>query len=230
MNKLLNIFSKKTNKPVPEFWKEYLAHFSEKQDGKTALEKIRFVSFDTETTGLNPQKDRILSFGAVSLTGNKMDLSNSLESYLIQESTKKEAVLIHGILQNGKESKKTEEEAVIEFVRYAKNAVLIGHNVSFDIAIVNAALKRLNAGPLKNKSLDTAKTAIRVDQHSPSTIIKPSDYNLDTLCKRYNISMSNRHTAAGDAFITAVLLMKMLPKLKKRGVNNLKDLIKRSPF
>ncbi|KAA3639517.1 MAG: 3'-5' exonuclease [Bacteroidetes bacterium] len=230
MNKLLHIFSKKSNKPVPEFWKEYLTFFTEKQDGKTPLEKIRFVAFDTETTGLNPQKDRILSFGAVSLSGNKMDLSNSLESYVVQDSTKKEAVLIHGILQNGKESKKSEEEAVIEFVRYAKNAVLVGHNVSFDIAIVNAALKRLNAGPLKNKSLDTAKTAIRVDQHSPSTIIKSSDYNLDTLCKRYKISMSNRHTAAGDAFITAVLLMKMLPKLKKRGVNNFKDLLKRTPF
>ncbi len=227
MSGLRNFFLKKKQKSHPEFWKEYLRHFEHKKDPKTPIETIRFVAFDTETTGLNPKKDRILSFGAVSLIGNRIEINDSLESYVTQPSTKKDAVLIHGILQNGKEKKKSEEEAVIEFVKYAGDAVFVGHNVAFDIAIVNAALKRLHAGPLKNKSLDTAKTAIRVDDHSPSDMIKSSDYSLDNLCKRYNISMSNRHTAAGDAFITAILLMKLFPKLKKRGVSTLKDLLRR---
>jgi DNA polymerase-3 subunit epsilon len=227
MSSFLKLFSKKRQQSQPEFWQEYLRCFEQKQDPKTPIKDIRFVAFDTETTGLNPKKDRILSFGAVSLVDNRIDINDSLESYVAQASTKKEAVLIHGILQNGKEHKKTEEEAVIEFVNYARDAIFVGHNVAFDIAIVNAALKRLNAGPLKNRSVDTAKTAIRVDDHSPTDIIKSSDYSLDTLCKRYNISMSNRHTAAGDAFITAVLLMKLLPKLKKRGVTTLKDLLRR---
>lgn len=228
MNGLFKIFSKNKSTEPPVFWKDYLSYFSNKPDGRTPVNDLRFVAFDTETTGLNPKLDKILSFGAVSLIGNKIDLNNSLESYVRQGSTKKEAVLIHGILQNGKENKKSESEAVIEFMNYIKDAILIGHNVAFDIAIVNAALKRLGAGPLKNKHVDTAKTAIRVDQHSPSAIIKSADYTLDALCQRYNISMSNRHTAAGDAFITAVLFMKLLPKLKTRGVHTRKDLLKRN--
>ena len=216
--------NKKTN--APEFWKEYLRFLDTEPARQQPIETIRFVVFDTETTGLNPKTDRILSVGAVSLVWNKIDLGHTLESYVRQESTKKEAVLIHGILQNGKQQKKTEEEAVIEFVQYIKDAVLVGHNVAFDIAIVNEALKKLNAGPLKNKLVDTAKLAIRVDARSSSEMIKSSDYTLDALCEKYNISMSNRHTAAGDAFITAVLLMILLPRLKKRGINNLRDLLK----
>jgi DNA polymerase-3 subunit epsilon len=214
-------------KGFPEFWQSYLQYFESKPHKRTPIEDLTFVIFDTETTGLNPKTDKILSFGAIRLSANKMSVSESLESYVQQTKNNKDAVLIHGILQNGKEDKKSEEEAVIEFVNYIKDAILVGHNVAFDIAIVNEALKRLKVGSLKNKSLDTAKTAIRVDAHSPNDMIKSSDYMLDALCKKYNISMSNRHTAAGDAFITGVLLMKLLVHLKKRGVKMRGELLRR---
>jgi len=216
-------------KGYPTFWLSYLQYFETKPNKKTPIEDLTFVIFDTETTGLNPKTDKILSFGAVLLEGKEMNLSKSLESYVLQEQNNKEAVLIHGILQNGKEDKKSEEKAVIEFIEYIKDAILVGHNVAlaFDIAIVNEALKRLNAGSLKNKSLDTAKTAIRVDAHSPNDMIKSSDYMLDALCEKYNIRKSHRHTAAGDAFITGVLLMKLLAKLRIRGVKLRGELLRR---
>jgi len=78
---------------------------------------------------------------------------------------------------------------------------------------------------LKNKYLDTAKLAIRVEHLHPTQLLKPSDYTLDALCNRYKIPMHDRHTAAGDALLTSLLSLKLLSKLKKRGVKTLGDLL-----
>jgi DNA polymerase III subunit epsilon len=59
----------------------------------------RFVVFDTETTGLNPQKDYIISIGAVALYQNKIEIADSLEIFLKNDSTgNQESVAIHQIL------------------------------------------------------------------------------------------------------------------------------------
>ena len=53
-----------------------------------------------------------------------------------------------------------------------------------------------------------------------------SQYRLDELCKVYHTPVEGRHTASGDAMITALLLVKLLGKLEARGVKTLKDLLR----
>lgn len=197
---------KKVSKDYPKFWENYLENFENEPDFSKPK---RFVVFDCETTGLDHRKDVILSIGAVTVIDNAVIVNDSLELFLKQDLYKTETASIHGILKEGKEEKIVEAEAIIRFLEFIKNATLIGHNVNFDIEMINQALKRLNLGKLKNDSMDTDAMyqkfkGLQEDQHS----------TLDELCKVLKVEKSDRHTASGDAFITALVFLKLKKKLQ----------------
>ena len=220
---------KRTPKDIPLFWQAYLKHFEKKQDLSIPVKEATFVIFDTETTGLNYKKDKILSIGAVRLKNKQIDLADSFECFIDQEAFNPDTVPIHGILKNGQGEKLTEQEALAQFVAYCKGAILVGHNVNFDIAIVNEGLKKQTGDKLRNKTLDTAKLAIRLLKGT-SQNNNPSAFSLDVLAKKFDIKLNFRHTAAGDAYITALLLVKLISRMEKRGVKKLSDLLKRYRF
>ena len=212
---MLNWFK---HKDYPEYWKTYSNYFKRKQS--IELNTARFIIFDTETTGLNPSTDRILSIGAISVIGNKIDVSNSLEMYLKQQTFNAETVEIHGILKEGNISKIEEKEAIIQFLNYIKDAILVAHHTAFDIAMVNEALKRLKLPKLKNKSLDTGKLFKKTTLHKTND----KHYGLDELCDIFSLKKHDRHTASGDAYITALVFLKIISYLKKTKRITLKDL------
>ena len=203
----MNWFKKKI---YPTFWKSYIETFKEKQN--TSLENMRFVVFDTETTGLDTKQDRILSIGTITVIGNTLKVADSLECYLKQDLFNAETVKIHGLLKEGTYKKATEEEAIIQFLAHIKNSVIVAHHAAFDIAMINQALKRLNLPKLKNKVLDTGhlfkKTKLDISKNH---------FSLDQLSLKFNIPLHDRHTASGDAFITALLLVKLIGILKKNS-------------
>jgi len=207
-------------KKYPDFWKEYLQKFKQKQP--KSIETTRFVVFDTETTGLDITNDRILSIGTIGISNNQIEVSDTFEKYLIQDKYKAETVEIHGILKEGSFQKISEKEAIEKFIKYIGNSVLIAHHAAFDIEMINAALKRMNLPKLKNKSIDTGilykKLAGKKDNH----------FNLDVLCEEFNIPKHDRHTASGDAFITALLFLKIISKLKKERTVHYSDLFRTS--
>lgn len=195
---------KKIVKDYPKFWETYLSYFESNQTSDN-----RYVVFDCETTGLDYKSDRILSIGAVAIQNNQIIVGDFMEVFLQQEVFKPESVPIHGILKEGKEEKIVEAEAVIRFLEFIKDATLVGHHVDFDIEMINQALDRLNVGTLKNQAMDTDVMYQKLkylpyEQHT----------SLDELCDIYKIKKSDRHTASGDAFITALLFLKLKKKLE----------------
>jgi DNA polymerase III subunit epsilon len=199
----LNWF-KKITKEYPKFWDKYLSNFENESPNAK-----RYVIFDCETTGLDHRNDVILSIGAVTVIENAIYVNDSLELYLKQDIYKSETAAIHGLLKEGKEEKIVEAEAIIRFLDFIKDATLVGHHVSFDIEMINQALKRLDVGKLKNDNMDTDAMYQKVkgyqeDQHS----------SLDELCKALKVAKSDRHTASGDAYITALVFLKLKTRLK----------------
>lgn len=206
------------HKNHPIFWKNYLKKFRTIQP-KT-IENTRFVVFDTETTGLDLVNDKILSIGAIRISNNTIDVADSFEVYLKQEEFNAETVEIHGILKEGNLVKISEKEAIEQFLNYVGNSVIIAHHTAFDLEMINTALKRMNLPKLKNKSIDTGILYKKLEGK------KDAHYGLDTLCNEFNIAKHDRHTASGDAFITALIFLKIISKLKQERNVHYSDLFR----
>lgn len=202
----------------PDFWETYLSHFKGKQE--TSLENIRFVVFDTETTGLNIKNDRILSIGTVAIHHMAIKISDNFECYVNQNIFKNDSVKIHGILKKGNLYKTKEEDAIKLFLNHIQNAVLIAHHAAFDIGMINATLKRMGLGKLKNKVLDLGHVFKKSDIDRSTK----NHYSLDELSNRFNIPKHDRHTASGDAYITALLFLKIVAKYQLKKNIKLHDL------
>ena len=154
---------------------------------------------------------------------NKININNCLEIFINQNIGNKESVSVHGILANGKEEKINESDALEKFLDFIGNDILVGHNVDFDVAMINKLLKSFTGIKLKNKILDTRNLYLRLKRGED---IPAKSLSLDTLCEEFGIKKNDRHTAPGDAFITAVLFMKLLNRLNKRGVTQVNELLR----
>ena len=190
-----------------------------------ALERLAFTVLDTETTGLNPKEDYILSCGGIKLKGYSMQINTSLEVYLNAPVIKNEAVKVHGIIAKGERTPLSSFGEKI--LSYIGADIIVGHHIGFDIAMLEKALKPFGLNKLKNPILDTLDLAVRLEK-GPSfdAPLVGNEYSLDQLCKRYGIETEDRHTAAGDAFLTAQLLVKLLKVAEKKGIRTYADLMK----
>lgn len=194
-------------------------------DGNVTIEETRFVVLDTETTGFDYDNDRILCIGALVLQNSTISIQDSLEVYIEQDHYDQSTAQIHGILKDFVVKRPSELEALQQFLDFLGDAVIIAHHASFDITMINRALVRNGFQELKNKSLDTGvlykKTLIK------SHLFERKDhYTLDDLADKFDISKKDRHTALGDAYITAIAFLKIVKKLREKKEISLNHLFK----
>ena len=203
------------------FWKKEEDLFDE----NITIEETRFVVLDTETTGFDYDNDRILCIGALVLQNGKIAIHDSLEVYIEQDHYDKSTAQIHGILKAFVIQRPTELEALQQFLAFLGDSIIIAHHTVFDVTMINKALQRNGLPELTNKRLDTAilykKTLIK------SHLFERKDhYTLDDLADKFDISKKDRHTALGDAYITAIAFLKIVKKLKEKKHLNLNALFK----
>ncbi|WP_242205515.1 3'-5' exonuclease [Aestuariivivens insulae] len=219
-----NWFKKKYKDSHPQFWKDYIDSFDSNPKG--TIHDTRFIALDTETTGFNKIKDRILSIGAVSIVNKTIEVKNSLELYLHQEIFNPDSVKIHGILKTKTGKKFSEIEAIEHFLSYIQNTILIAHHAAFDYGMINQMLLRNGLGVLKNEYIDTgvlfAKSKHIIYRNNLKT-----HYTLDDLCTELNVPIIDRHTATGDALLTAMVYLKIVSRLDKRKNLNWEYLLER---
>ncbi|SNR66089.1 DNA polymerase-3 subunit epsilon [Maribacter sedimenticola] len=215
------LFSKKS-KHLPAFWTNYENRFKEKIAAD--LNEITFVVLDTETTGFSFDEDRILSIGAVKIKHETIAVQEVLDIFLEQEKFNKDSVPVHGLLKNGQRNCISEINAMEQFLDYIGNAVIVAHHAGFDMGMLNMALNRNGLPNLKNKVLDTGvlykRTLIKTYLIQPKT-----NYTLDELAEKFSISKKDRHTALGDAYITAVAFLKIISRLKEKRKFSVKKLL-----
>ncbi len=190
---------KNINKEYPDFWKAYVAKFDKKSS--------KFVVFSTETTGLNPKNDVILSIGSFSVVNNSILVGDNFEAVLTQYKYLHDNGLTNEFLVENKIKKVSEPEALKSFLDFIGNAILVGHHIDFDVDMINEALERMDCGRLKNEALDIdvmhRKLQDSTDKDSP----------LDELCEFYKIPVGDRNSAADDAYKTALLFLKLKSRL-----------------
>lgn len=222
----MKYFWKKTEKNDPDFWKEYESLFSKKTRNYSTIADTRFVALDTETTGFDLKNDRILSIGAIAISNLTIKVSDQLESYVKQERFNEKSVAIHGIRKNDEITKISEIEALQQLVKYVGNNIIIAHHAAFDKNMIQEALTRNGLGKLKNPFLDTGVLFKRTKHEVYASQIKEKHYTLDEVGQELKLPMNDRHTASGDAFITALAFLKILSRLKIDKDENTKFLFK----
>ncbi len=190
---------KNINKEYPEFWKSYISKFDEKSS--------RFVVLSTETSGLSPTKDVILSIGAFAVINDSVLIGDSFETTLLQYKFFHDNGLLNEFMVESKMKKLAEPEAMQSLIEFIGNSVIVGHHIDFDVEIINQALERMECGRLKNEALD-------IDvMHRKLLDINDKQFSLDELSKIYNVPLSDRNSAAEDAYKTALLFLKLKSRL-----------------
>ncbi|WP_281632593.1 3'-5' exonuclease [Flavobacterium luteolum] len=190
---------KNINKDYPDFWKDYLTKFETKPN--------KFVVISTETSGLNPDKDVILSLGAFSVIDDSIVIKENFETVLLQYKYLQDNGLSNEFIIESKMMKMPEPDALEALVNFIGNSILVGHHINFDIEMLNAALERLNCGRLKNEALD-------VDvMYRKLTDINDKQFSLDDLCGIYKIPKSDRNSSAEDAYRIGLLFLKLKSRL-----------------
>ncbi|WP_281322113.1 3'-5' exonuclease [Flavobacterium aestivum] len=190
---------KNINKEYPDFWKTYLSKFEEKPN--------RFVVFTTETTGLNPYKDVILSIGSFAIVKNSIHIGDSFETVLLQYKYLHDNGLSNEFIIESRMKKLSEPDAIQAFIDYIGNSVLIGHHIDFDVEMINVSLERLGCGRLKNEALD-------IDVMYRKLIdANDKQFSLDELSDIFKLPKTYRNTPSEDAYTMALLFLKLKSRL-----------------
>jgi DNA polymerase-3 subunit epsilon len=190
---------KNINKEHPDFWKDYITKFETKPN--------RFVVLSTETSGLNPDKDVILSLGAFSIIDDSVVIKDSFESVLLQTKFLQDNNISNEFIIESKMIKMEEPEAIEKFINFIGNAVLVGHHINFDIEMLNSALERLDCGRIKNEALDVDMMYRKLMD------INDKQFSLDDLCEIFKIPKSDRNSSSEDAYKISLLFLKLKSRL-----------------
>jgi DNA polymerase-3 subunit epsilon len=176
------------------------------------LSEITYTVFDTETTGLDPAGgDEIIQIGAVRIVNGKLLSGETFEQLVDPQRSLPEAgIPIHGIRPEMLRGQPTIAEILPAFHAFARETVLVGHNVAFDMRFLR---------------LKEDASGVRFDQPVLDTLLLSSlshpneaSHGLEAIAARLGVTLSGRHTALGDAIATAGVFLKLLPLLRQQGV------------
>ncbi len=188
-------------------------------DWSQPLEQASYVVFDTETTGLQPARDKIIEIGCVIIEDNCLQKEKTfVELVNPQRPIPGHASHITGITNTMVAEKRTLPEVLHDFMEFTGNRVLVAHSAPFDMAFLNREVGRLAPMRIYNPVIDTYLLA---------RFLLPwaQDYSLSGLAQLFDIEVKGRHTALGDSLMTAELFLKLLTLLKEYRITDLHGLV-----
>jgi DNA polymerase-3 subunit epsilon len=181
------------------------------------LGELALTVFDTETTGLSPSAgDEIIAIGAVRILNGRL-LQQEIFDRLVRPGrpVRREAQAVHGISNEMLAHQPPLQEVLPAFHRFAEDTVLVGHNAAFDMRLLQMA---------------EAATGVVFDQPVLDTLLlsalvhpghADAEHRLEAIAARLGVAVVGRHTALGDALLTAEAFLKLIPLLAERGIRTL---------
>lgn len=193
----------------------FAASAGSRESDDRLLGEIAYTVFDTETTGLDPAGgDEILQIGATRIVNGRLLAGDRFDQLVDPKRSIPEAgIAIHGIRPEMVRGKPDIAQVLPAFHAFAADTVLVGHNVAFDMRFLT--LKEKASGVVFDQPvLDTLLLA---------GIVHPGEtsHSLEAMAGRLGVAVTGRHTALGDAFVTAEIFLKLLPLLRARGIRTL---------
>jgi DNA polymerase III subunit epsilon len=138
------------------------------------------------------------------------------------------SVTVHGITRDEAMEGSEEPAALLLFLDYLRDGVIVGHHIGHDIQALNCACERHFNLTLQNRSLDTMDLTLHLnDDGAFANQPMAEGFSLDGLCEMFGVTAHDRHTAGGDAFLTARVFLHLLRAAKAVGRTTLASLCER---
>lgn len=187
-------------------------------DMGTPLSEVPFCVLDLETTGVGPDRSEITEIGAVKYEGG---IETGRFQTLVNPGAPipPQITVITGITQAMVIDAPRIGEALPSFLEFLGDAVIVGHNVAFDISFLNAASIRLGYGRLPHSSTDTMRLARRLVSKEVRNL------RLSSLAAHFRSPTTPNHRALDDAIATAHVFWCLLERAGSIGVTHLDDLL-----
>ncbi len=198
----------------PEFYDFDLFQHSARSSAlaDTPLAELTYTVFDTETTGLEPSAgDQIIQIGATRIVAGKLRRQACFEQLVDpQRPLSAAGMAIHGIEPHTLRGQPFIADVLPAFHAFAHDSVLVAHNAAFDMRFLQ---------------LQEAATGLRFEQPVLDTLLlsallqpQQATLRLEAIAERYGVPVLGRHTALGDALVTAEVFVQMLPLLRAAGI------------
>jgi DNA polymerase-3 subunit epsilon len=181
------------------------------------LADLAYTVFDTETTGLNPSEgDEIIQMGAARIVNGRLLRQESFDQLVDpRRPIPAHTIPIHGITPEMVHGKPHIGEVLPAFHAFAHDTVLVAHNAAFDMKFL--ALKEQATGlRFDHPVLDTLLLSAVVHPQQES-------HRLEAIAERFDITVLGRHTALGDALVTAEVFLRLIPLLADQGIHTLRQ-------
>lgn len=172
------------------------------------IKENEYIVLDTETTGLNPQKDEILSIGAVRVRDGKIITSESFEIFIKPvRDISHESIKIHHIIPSDLENEVSINQALEELLFFVGNLPIVGYYISFDINILNTYLKRFIGSTLHNEAIELSSMYYK--RYRKKSAHEFVDLKFDTIMDRLDLPKLGKHDALNDAIMSAMMFLKL---------------------
>lgn len=184
------------------------------RDQKT-LRQQRWVVVDLETSGLNLQRDEVLSIGAVVIEDGAIDLGQQFERTLMRTDHKLgPSVLIHGLGPTAIAAGSEPVEALLDFMAFVGDSPLLAFHAAFDEHMLGRALKESLGYRLLHPFIDVAHIAPFI---CPNANLRQA--GLDDWTRFFGLHAEERHHASADALVTAELAMILFSHARRQGID-----------
>lgn len=185
-------------------------------DDGAPIRALRWVVLDCESSGLDPDRDRLLSIGAVAVREGRVELADAYAAVLRQaQASESSNILVHGIGSDAQMAGSEPGEALAGFSRYAGESPAVAFHAPFDRALLRRAIP-----DWKPRWLDLAQLAPALFQAQAK-----SCRSLDDWLAAFAIGHPERHDALADAYATAQLLLVVLAEAERQGLGTAGDLL-----
>lgn len=200
---------------------DLLSRAQSERMAESRLDDLAYVVFDTETTGLFPERgDEIVQIAAVRIVNGKRVPGETLDLLVNPgRSIPRASSAIHGVTDAMVVDAVSVQEAVERFHTFAHDAVIVAHNAPFDMAFLWRREAELGVR-FVNPILDTVLLSAAVFGLS-------ENHTLDDLVNRLGVDLpqNQRHTAMGDTLATAEVFIKLKRILQAKGMDRLSEVL-----
>lgn len=178
----------------------------------TPLGSLKAVVFDTETTGLDPARDRIIEIGAVRMRHGRADPDDEFSRFVNPGIPIPAAsTAIHHIADTDVAPAPDFRTVAGTFSEWCGPTLLLGYSVGFDVAVLRAECARVDLPWRAPRSLDVAHLVQVLAPNLPNA-------SLETVATWLSIEVVDRHRATADARLTAAVFCALLGRLREKGI------------